>query len=201
MCSKTKKLEKIKLDIFTNVNPLSSVSNEDIVCILKSNAKTPDKFNKMLKTMYSENGVGLAAPQVGISQRILVIDTDWPSERYSKETSQSNKTPDYNPIIMINPIIVFQEGEIESPEGCLSFPDVFFSVTRSKKIVVKFQDLNGKEQRIEAQDDLLCRCIQHEIDHLNGKLFIDIAIDKVFAMGELEKFGLAGVDSPPPLIF
>lgn len=177
--------------------------------VLRTPCKTVTKFdrhlskivNKMLKTMYSENGVGLAAPQVGISQRILVIDTDWPSERYSKETSQSNKTPDYNPIIMINPIIVFQEGEIESPEGCLSFPDVFFSVTRSKKIVVKFQDLNGKEQRIEAQDDLLCRCIQHEIDHLNGKLFIDIAIDKVFAMGELEKFGLAGVDSPPPLIF
>jgi peptide deformylase len=82
----------------------------------------------------------------------------------------------------------------------LSFPGVFFSVNRAKKIVVKFQDLNGKEHRLEADSDLFCRCVQHEIDHLNGKLFVDIALDKVFAMEELAKFGLGDINSPPPLL-
>jgi peptide deformylase len=175
--------------------------------VLRTPCSTVTKFDrnlkktidKMLKTMYAENGVGLAAPQVGISKRIIVIDTDWPSERYTNENSKSAE-PEYNPIIMINPVIVYQEGTIESPEGCLSFPGVFFSVNRAKKIVVKFQDLNGKEHRLEADSDLFCRCVQHEIDHLNGKLFVDIALDKVFAMEELAKFGLGDINSPPPLL-
>jgi len=134
--------------------------------VLRTPCSTVTKFDrnlkktidKMLKTMYAENGVGLAAPQVGISKRIIVIDTDWPSERYTNEKGKSAE-PEYNPIVMINPVIVFQEGTIESPEGCLSFPGVFFSVNRAKKIVVKFQDINGKEHRISAESDLFCRCV------------------------------------------
>jgi peptide deformylase len=187
--SKFYKIEKYGADVLRT--PCSTVSKFD------RNLKKI--IDKMLKTMYSENGVGLAAPQVGISKRIIVIDTEWPSERYQNENPDQSE-PEYNPIVMINPVIVYQEGEMESPEGCLSFPGVFFSVNRARKIVVKFQDINGKEHRLEAEADLFCRCVQHEIDHLNGRLFVDIALDRVFAMEELEKFGLAGVNSPPPLI-
>lgn len=156
--------------------------------------------NKMLKTMYNENGVGLAAPQVGINQRVIVIDTDYACDRYDETKGDSKDDPDYNPIIMVNPIIVFKEGEMESYEGCLSFPEVFFKVNRARKIVFKFQDLSGKEQRMEAAEDLFCRCVQHEIDHLDGRLFVDIAIDKIIAKEELGKYGLGDVASPAPFI-
>lgn len=167
--------------------------------ITKFDRKLEKIADKMLKTMYAENGVGLAAPQVGINKRMIVVDTEWPSERYASENG-SESEPEYNPFVMVNPVIVYQEGEIDSPEGCLSFPGVFFSVKRARKIVVKFQDLSGKEHRVEAEGDLFCRCVQHEIDHLNGKLFIDIAIDKAIALDELQKCGFGDVKSPPPIV-
>lgn len=156
--------------------------------------------DKMLKTMYAQNGVGLAAPQVSVNKRIIVVDTEWASERYKKEKNKDDSDPDYNPYIMVNPVIVYKEGEMESEEGCLSFPDVFFKVKRARKIVFKFQDLDGKEHRMEAAEDLFCRCVQHEIDHLNGRLFVDIAIDKAYARHELQEHGLGDVNSPAPFI-
>jgi peptide deformylase len=89
------------------------------------------------------------------------------------------------------------EGEMESFEGCLSFPEVFFNVTRAKKIKFKFQDLKGLEHEMTAEEDLFCRCIQHEIDHLNGQLFVDIAEDKIIARSELDEHGFANVNSQP----
>lgn len=173
--------------------------------VLRTPAKAVTKFNrkltklvdKMLKTMYAKDGVGLAAPQIGESLRILVIDTDYASNRYEESGSD---TKSRNPFVMINPVIVYKEGEIESYEGCLSFPEVFFKVKRARKIVFKFQDLNGKEQRMEAEGDLFCRCVQHEIDHLNGVLFVDIAIEEGIAKEELEKHGFGDVNSPAPVI-
>jgi peptide deformylase len=162
--------------------------------VTKFDRKLEKLANLMLKTMYKANGVGLAAPQIGESVRMLVIDVDYNSGRYEDSGAEDDEP---NPFIMINPVIVFREGEMQSYEGCLSFPDVFFDVKRARKIAFKFQDLNGKEHRMEAEDDLFCRCVQHEIDHLNGKLFIDLAIDKGIARKELDEHGFAGVKDKP----
>lgn len=113
----------------------------------------------MLETMYAFEGVGLAAPQIGISKRVIVIDTN-PGNLAS------------NPIIMINPKIVESEGQISAEEGCLSVPEIKGDVKRAEKVVVDGLNLDGEKVRIEATD-LLARVFQHEIDHLNGKLFID----------------------------
>jgi peptide deformylase len=174
--------------------------------ILRKQCSAVTKFDKdleklandMLETMYESNGVGLAAPQVGVNKRVIVVDTDWASERYENEQEED---PDYNPFIMVNPVIVYKEGEVDSLEGCLSFPEVYTVVKRAHRIVFKFQDLKGKEQRMEAEGDLFCRCIQHEIDHLDGQLFVDIATDKTSAKKELDEHGFKDVKSAPnPLL-
>ena len=113
----------------------------------------------MLGIMYDSAGVGLAAPQIGISRRIIVIDVN-PYD------------PSYAPMTLINPEIVEREGEESAEEGCLSVPDVKGDVKRAKKVTVKALNLDGKAVRIEATE-LLARAVQHEIDHLNGVLFID----------------------------
>ncbi|MGY8814112.1 MAG: peptide deformylase [Gammaproteobacteria bacterium] len=111
----------------------------------------------MLETMYVENGIGLAATQVNIQKRIIVIDLD-------------NENP--NPMVLVNPKIISATGNEEMQEGCLSVPDVFETVQRSEIISVQYLTLESK--MIEQQaEDLLAVCIQHEIDHLDGKLFID----------------------------
>ena len=113
----------------------------------------------MLETMYATDGVGLAAPQVGISKRIIVVDV----EPYD---------PAYEPMTLINPEIVGREGQVDVEEGCLSVPEIRGPVKRSEKVTVEALNLDGKKVRIEATD-LLARALQHEIDHLNGMLFID----------------------------
>lgn len=116
-----------------------------------------DIASNMLETMYQENGVGLAATQVNIHQRIAVIDT-----------SESRDQP----MVLINPLIIDQSGEEISEEGCLSVPDTNADVKRAEFITVQYLDLDGNTQVIET-DGLLAVCIQHELDHLKGKLFID----------------------------
>lgn len=179
----------------------SDVLRKPCKSVTKFDKKLQKLVNDMLETMYSTNGVGLAAPQIGENLRVLVIDVDYGSERYDDAGNPQGKVEGYNPIVLVNPVIVYKEGEVDSYEGCLSFPDVFFSVKRAKKIVVKYQNLEGKEERIEAEEDLFCRCIQHEIDHLDGKLFVDIAIDKQIARQELDEHGFKGINSPPNSIF
>jgi len=166
--------------------------------VLRRRSTPVTKFDKrlgkladdMIETMYLANGVGLAAPQIGVNQRIIVVDTEYGSERYEDSKTVKGK----NPLVMINPEIIEMEGEIESYEGCLSFPEVYFNVTRAKKIKIKFLDLKGVEHEMAAEDDLFCRCIQHEIDHLNGRLFVDLAQDRVIAREELDKHGFANVE-------
>jgi peptide deformylase len=113
----------------------------------------------MADTMYDAQGVGLAAPQIGISKRVIVIDP------HDEETEL---------IEMINPEIIQEEGEQIGPEGCLSIPGLNGDVNRKLHITVKGLDRNGNEIIIEASD-FLARIFQHEIDHLNGILFTDIA--------------------------
>jgi peptide deformylase len=111
----------------------------------------------MLETMYESEGIGLAATQVGVLKRLFVADIrDGESE----------------PQVLVNPVVVEQEGSDRGEEGCLSLPGLVGMVDRSMRIVVDGQDIDGAPIRIEA-DDLLARCILHEIDHLDGILFID----------------------------
>ncbi len=114
----------------------------------------------MLKSMYSAKGIGLAAPQVGIDKQMLVIDLDI-------------ENPTNPPLILINPEIIHSSGALETyEEGCLSIPEVYMDVIRPSSIKVSFRDEMGRPKKMNA-DGLMGRCIQHEIDHLNGILFID----------------------------
>ncbi len=113
----------------------------------------------MKDTLADENGIGLAAPQIGISKRILVIDM--------------SKSKDSRKITLINPKVIYKSEDFtDQEEGCLSIPDVWGNVSRHRKIKIKGELLNGKTLMIDA-DDYFARAIQHEIDHLDGKLIID----------------------------
>ena len=111
----------------------------------------------MLETMYDAPGIGLAATQVNVHKRVLVMDL----------SEDKN-----DPLCLINPEIIESEGVEQTEEGCLSVPDIFETVERAESVVVKALDRDGNEQRLEA-DGLLAVCIQHEMDHLQGKLFVD----------------------------
>ena len=111
----------------------------------------------MLETMYAAAGIGLAATQVNVRKRVLVIDV--------------SETRD-EPYVLINPEIVHAEGKLSSEEGCLSVPDVFDYVERAERIRATYLDRAGQPAQLDAED-LLAVCVQHEIDHLDGKLFVD----------------------------
>lgn len=113
----------------------------------------------MVETMYAEQGIGLAAPQVGECCRLVVIDVSGPDERTDL-------------ITLVNPQIIEADGETESEEGCLSVASYRSVVARSETVKVKAQDLEGNDLEINA-DGILAICLQHELDHLDGKLFID----------------------------
>ncbi|CAN7153605.1 peptide deformylase [Rhizobium rhizogenes] len=114
----------------------------------------------MLDTMYDAPGIGLAAVQIGVARRMLVIDV-------------AREGEDKQPLVFINPEVVASSDERSVyEEGCLSIPDYYAEVERPARVTVKHIDRDGKEQVIEA-DGLLATCLQHEIDHLNGVLFID----------------------------
>jgi len=113
----------------------------------------------MVETMYAGRGVGLAATQVGVPFRIIIIDVD-----------QLEKEP--NPVICINPEIISQEGKTKEEEGCLSVPGFTAPVERFKKVVVRYLDIDGNTHEIVAED-FFAKAFQHEIDHLNGILFVD----------------------------
>jgi peptide deformylase len=128
----------------------------------------------MFDTMYSAEGVGLAAPQVGVPLRIIVVDVNVHGDE-EEETTQGPIGPKEHgrkKYGMINPVITDREGEIEWEEGCLSIPDFRLKMKRSNKVKVKFTDKDGRENVVDAKG-LLAVAIQHEIDHLDGKLLID----------------------------
>ena len=114
-------------------------------------------MDDMLETMYAAPGIGLAATQVNVHEQIIVIDI-----------SEDKK----NPLCLINPEIISHSGKEKMDEGCLSVPDTYAEVQRAESVVVRYLDRKGVEQQLET-DGLLAVCIQHEIDHLQGKLFVD----------------------------
>jgi peptide deformylase len=116
----------------------------------------------MVETMHAAPGVGLAATQVGVSLQLAVIDVS------SREESEKR----HPLLVIINPVIIFQEGSIIEEEGCLSIPDYTEKVKRAVRVKVRAQDRTGKSFEVEA-DGLLAKALQHEIDHLNGILFVD----------------------------
>lgn len=134
--------------------------------ITKVSAKIQKLVDDMFDTMYAYNGVGLAAPQVGVSKRLFVLDC----------TTDDNPLPQ---MVFINPTIVKKSGAVISKEGCLSFPGVYTEVKRYDTVTVRYMDMKSKmREMIVKEGTLLCRAIQHELDHLNGILFVDHVIDR-----------------------
>lgn len=149
--------------------------------ISKISKKIKILAENMIDTMYANNGVGLAAPQVGENIRMFVIDVSLDNEPY-------------NPIVFINPKIIKKEGATHEKEGCLSFPNAFVDVRRYSYVKIKALDIHGKPFVIEAKDgSLLSRCIQHEFDHLEGILFIDHSRNIFEAIKVLEENNLPTV--------
>lgn len=133
-----------------------SILREKAKPVREVNSNILKLLDNMKDTMYAANGVGLAAPQIGISKRVIVVDAE------------------DDLLELINPEIIFAEGEQEDTEGCLSVPGFIGDVTRAYKVKVRAQDRSGKEI-ILTREALTARALQHEIDHLNGILFIDRA--------------------------
>jgi len=131
--------------------------------------KVDDSIRKLAKdmliTMYSAKGIGLAAPQVGVQKRILVIDLNF-------------EDPDAPPNVFINPEIISSSSSLDTyEEGCLSIPGVYLNVLRPSSIKLSYRDEMGRPKKMNAEG-LMARCIQHEIDHLNGILFVDKVTDQ-----------------------
>ena len=144
----------------------------------KVSQKIKNLVDDLLDTMYQQNGVGLAAPQIGENVRVFVIDVSTGNEPL-------------NPIVFINPKIIKKSGAIVSHEGCLSFPEAYTDVRRYANVMVKALDRNGRSFVIEAKDgSLLARAIQHEFDHLDGVLFVDHCINRFETEEVLKKFNL-----------
>jgi peptide deformylase len=131
---------------------------------------------EMLRSMYAARGIGLAAPQLGVPKQLLVIDLD-PEEA---------ATP---PLVLINPEITSTSAELDTyEEGCLSIPGVYLQVVRASRVELNYRDEMGRPQRRKA-DGLLARCILHEMDHLQGVLFVDRVTDELCLNTELERLG------------
>ena len=143
-----------------------------------------DLARDMLRSMYTAHGIGLAAPQVGVDKQLLVIDLD-------------PETPSTPPLVLINPEIISASAGLDTyEEGCLSIPGVYLDVVRPTAVQVSFRDEMGRPRTMKA-DGLMARCIQHEIDHLNGVLFVDRVTDKGGLLKELKDHGFQSTDVRP----
>jgi peptide deformylase len=136
---------------------------------------------EMLQTMYSADGIGLAAPQVAVNKQLIVVDVD-PDEAAKP------------PLVLINPKLIRASKDIAvGQEGCLSIPNVYLDVLRPAAIEVSYKDENGRPQKLQATE-LLARCILHEMDHLDGVMFVD-RVDNALALNqELKKHGFSARD-------
>ena len=150
----------------------------------KVSAKIHKIVDDLFDTMYSyNNGIGLAAPQIGYNYRIFVLDL-----------AMDNEPP--CPIVFINPKIIKKWGAIDSFEGCLSFPDIYTHVRRYESVIIRAKDRKGRLFTLEAKDgSLLSRAIQHEYDHLEGTLFVDHARNRFETDHLLAEKGLPQIDS------
>ena len=126
--------------------------------VTEFNAELKKLVDDMFETMYASQGIGLAAPQVAVSKRVTVIDLS------------QGKDPEQK-LVLVNPEVIFRDGKQYEEEGCLSFPDIREKVQRAAKVKIRAQDLHGKWFEMDGEE-LLSRAFQHEIDHLDGMLFI-----------------------------
>ncbi len=148
----------------------------------KVSKKVQELVQDLLDTMYAKNGVGMAAPQIGVNSRVFVIDVS------------KNNEP-LNPLVFINPKIIKKSGSCVAQEGCISFPEAYTDVKRYANVLVKALDRQGRPFVIEAKDgELLSRAIQHENDHLDGILFIDHCVNRFETDEILAKHKLPPVD-------
>jgi peptide deformylase len=154
--------------------------------VLRQSAKRVSKIDdelrqtviQMLQTMYTADGVGLAAPQVGLNKQLIVIDSE-------------PENPAVPPLILVNPEIK-QQGKVlaKDQEGCLSVPGVYMDVERPEVVEISYKDENGRPCHLKA-DGFLARIIQHEMDHLHGVMFVDRIDDSLTLTAELKKNGLS----------
>jgi peptide deformylase len=169
------KLEKPPLEIHYLGD---RVLRQEAKRIAKVDQEVRHLVKEMLQTMYSANGIGLAAPQVAINKQLIVIDCE-----------PDNATNP--PLVLINPTIVgFSKELCNIEEGCLSIPGVYMDVTRPQVIDVTFKNEHGRPQKLKASG-LLSRVIQHEMDHLNGILFVDRIDNSLALTEELKKQGFS----------
>jgi len=169
----------------------SSVLNREAKKINAITREIVKLAEDMLETMYKYHGVGLAAPQIGISKQMIAVDC---GDEYQKE-----------PYILINPVIIDSKGYQDGDEGCLSLPGMYLPVRRFDYVAVEATDIYGKKIVVEGRK-LLSRCLQHEIDHLHGRLFDELVQDRERLQEELPKLKqrieliLKGEISPYPVI-
>lgn len=148
----------------------------------KVSRKVQELVQDLLDTMYAKNGVGMAAPQIGVNLRVFVVDVSKNDEPLS-------------PIVFINPKIIKKSGSCVAQEGCISFPEAYTDVKRFSDVMVKALDRNGRPFVIEAKDgELLARAIQHEYDHLDGILFIDHCVNRFETDEILTKHSLPPIE-------
>jgi len=176
-----KKLKKPPLEIHTLGD---RVLRQPAKRVAKVDHEIRQLAYEMLQTMYSADGIGLAAPQVAVNKQLLVVDID----------PENSATP---PLVLINPQIIRVSKELATgQEGCLSIPGVYLDVVRPATLEVSYKDENGRPQKLQA-NDLLARCILHEMDHLTGVLFVD-RVDNALALNqELKKNGFYTKDVQP----
>lgn len=153
-----------KLDIITLPDPLLRKSSAPVERV---DDELRVLMDDMLETMYDAPGIGLAAVQIAVPRRLIVMDVAY------RDTDDEGGEAPRKPICMVNPEIVAQSDEMRvHEEGCLSIPEFYAEVERPAKITVRYVDREGKERTRECED-ILATVVQHEVDHLNGKLFID----------------------------
>ncbi len=184
--------EKDKASIAVSKDPLESPPLEIHTLghrVLRKSARRISKVDEsirelardMLRSMYAAKGIGLAAPQVGIHKQLLVMDLD----------IENPSTP---PLVLINPEIIGSSASVETyEEGCLSIPGVYLDVVRPSEVKISFRDEMGRPKKMNA-DGLIARCIQHEMDHLNGVLFVDRVSDQESLNKELIEHGFRNED-------
>jgi peptide deformylase len=174
------------LDILVAPDPRLARTAEPVPEVDRAVRKLMDD---MLDTMYAAPGIGLAAPQVGVNKRVLVLDI-----------SRDPKKP--QPLRVANPEIVWASDElVRYEEGCLSLPDQFAEVERPARVRVRYLDENGEPVEIEA-DGLLATCLQHEMDHLKGVLFVDhiSTLKRGMILRKLQKLKRSGAFDPKPAV-
>ena len=174
------------LPIITAPDPRLKIQAKPVA---KVDAKVRRLMDDMLETMYHAIGIGLAAPQVGAAQRVLVVDV-----------AREGEEP--NPMRIANPEIVWASDEVlKYEEGCLSLPDQFADVERPAKVRVRYRDENDRPVEIEA-DGLLATCLQHEMDHLQGVLFVDhiSTLKRGMILRKLQKLKRTGAFDPKPAV-